>query len=405
MTEVSRGVYELQVPEDQPELFNGLRLLRFRTVEDAQDQDRLEVLRPGSRMFSWMVEQLKGRQGVCDATPRHQPGSVHDISPRLFDAYTVDGGGIHLAGCTLEDRPVLRLTYWLKAANDLAHAYVRPDGTQVPAEQEVSLGLHALNDYPAPNGKLADEDVQIWCKAAEDLADRTISGEKELIAIAIVWCKYAGGKLAFRIGSNVVESLFEGWAIELQSQHQKPAPYHCGLTGLTSYDLAATADGRISVAEAIETCSQSEERVLTTDLTTCAVTGRRALTRYFVCCPVSGDMLLSSESVPCGNCGQTVSPNSLKRKSCRACHELKQTSKDDPRMARVLGEYPKLDAWGRWRTSEGYQTYILTAGTLARQLLLILDKDSLRVERMATCPRFFGRWVELSENERHEFLS
>jgi hypothetical protein len=68
-------------------------------------------------------------------------------------------------------------------------------------------------------------------------------------------------------------------------------------------------------------------------------------------------------------------------------------SKADPRMAHVLHEHPWLDRRGRWRISETEAVYILTASSWLKRLLVVLDKETLKIQHVATANRFFGGWM------------
>ena len=57
------------------------------------------------------MKQLSAAGKPMNAVPAAQPQGVHELSQRLFDTYTVDQGNVHLGGCTLDDRPLLRLTF------------------------------------------------------------------------------------------------------------------------------------------------------------------------------------------------------------------------------------------------------------------------------------------------------
>ena len=59
---------------------------------------------------SLMPAQTQEPLAPIHCEPTSQPGSVRELAERLLATYTVDGGNAHLAGCTIEDRPLLRLT-------------------------------------------------------------------------------------------------------------------------------------------------------------------------------------------------------------------------------------------------------------------------------------------------------
>ena len=61
------------------------------------------------------------------------------IAQRLLPAYKVDGGRVHLAGCTLEDRLLARLTYCVDGQP--LDRYVDADGQPLDAADIEALGL------------------------------------------------------------------------------------------------------------------------------------------------------------------------------------------------------------------------------------------------------------------------
>ena len=64
------------------------------------------------------------------------------------------------------------------------------------------------------------------------------------LAVAIVWCKYAEGKLQFTIGEGTAELPFAGWARTLAAP-----PFVCPVSRRESFHLAATDDHRVTVAD------------------------------------------------------------------------------------------------------------------------------------------------------------
>ena len=135
-----------------------------------------------------------------------------------------------------------------------------------------------------------------------------------------------------------------------------------------------------------------------------SASGQLALPDSLVRCPVSGEQVLETELVVCPMCGESVAPAGMRGNRCRACRRLANVSKADPRMARALGEYPGLDHWRRWKIAETERAYILLAVGLVRQLLIVLDKESLEVLRAAEGHRLLGSWQELPEVEQQELL-
>ncbi|GAG40541.1 unnamed protein product, partial [marine sediment metagenome] len=217
-------------------------------------------------------------------------------------------------------------------------------------------------------------------------------------------CKYAVGKLRFVVGENQAELAYEGWAHLLAEGRQKPPPFKCPESALESYHLAATDDGLVTAAEAIAACAASGTRGLAVHMGASAASGQLALPESLVRCPVSAEQVLETELVTCSMCGQSLAPSALRGNRCRACRRLAAVSKDDPRMARALGVYPGLDHWRRWKIAETERAYILLAVGLLRQLLIVLDKETLDVLRAAEGQRLLGSWQELPQVEQQELL-
>jgi hypothetical protein len=70
----------------------------------------------------------------------------------------------------------------------------------------------------------------------------------------------------------------------------------------------------------------------------------------------------------------------------------------------VLGEYPRLNRWSHWRIAETATAYILTSAYFFYRLLLVIDKESLAIWRMAEGPRLAGRWTDVPEDQWPEYL-
>jgi len=405
------GVYELSVPEDAREDLGGLETVRFTFDEPAAaDATALERLSLSSPLFDWTVARLRQLGPAVHAAPVDQPDSVRQLTSRLFDAYTVDGGSVRLGGCTLEDQPLLRHTYRIRSTKSqsddrLAHIHTSIDGR--PVDDNLLSALR-MDDLAPPAGnppRVTDEDARRWAVAGEQRAPIVAHDEQaELLVTTVVWCKYFHCKLLFEIDEARADLSFDGWAQLLVDGGIEPPPFECAHTGRSSYCLLAMDDGRITVPEAITKCEESGRQVLESDLVTCAASGRRVLPEFLRACPVSGDQVMPSAMATCTVCRQSVSPSCLAGDRCQACRAMRVIRADDPRMARVLGEFPKLDRWSRWRIAETDTSYILAATSVLRRLLLVLEKDPLDATHLATGSRFGRRWVEIPQEQWKEYL-
>ena len=380
--------------------------LKF-SATGAIDQAFLVTL--DSPIIRALIDELKATQIVGRAAPADQPESVRDVSQRLFDAYTVDGGSVHLGGCTLEDRAILRVTYLDRAdATDgkprLKHHFVALSGEPLDMSLVERLGLWHL--VPLTRSiRLADDQRDRWKQIAEKAThDAARVNASDVLLTTIVWCKYAEGKLAFVIGDATTSIGFSGWAHLFVDGSEKPPALACDSYPQGSRHLTATDDSKIVPFEAVVTCSESGKRVLSSDLETCQATGSKALPEYFASCPTSGARVLRRALVACATCQQKVSPASCESKQCSACRSLMKVSKSDPRMARVLDEYPKLDRWPGWKLAETSTAYVLVASSLTKRLLIVIDKGDLEVMRLAKGSYFSKKWAEATEVDRIAYL-
>lgn len=407
--------YEFVVPADQLADFGGREVVRFRWDDVVGADFRrtgtpAEVLALGSPLSDRLLGCLKRLGPVVHAAPRGQPVSIHQLAAHLFTPYQIEGGSVRLSGCSLEDQPLLRYTYGVRNGDAeeglrLEHAYA--SARQQPIEEDLlaALRVHDLTPVAARPPRLPDEKIAAWLAHGERRTPR-LAGERraDFLLTTVIWCKRANGKLLFELGDSSAERSFDLWAQQLVDGTVLPPPFRCAATGRESYHLAATDDGRITVADSIARCEHSGRRVLDSELQACAVTGRRVLGEFLRVCSISGEHVLAGELVSCAQCRQEVSPHVIWRGRCRACRSLRPVTPDDPRLARILGEYPKLDRWPHWQLAETASVYVLTARYLLRRLLLVLDKESLEVMRVAEGFRLTRQWPEIPPAQWDEFL-
>jgi len=405
------GIYELVVPEDAREELGGAETVRFTFDESTgAGEARPERLSLGSPLFDWIVARLQQIGHVVHAAPAGQPDSVRQLTSRLFDAYTVDGGTVRLGGCSLEDQPLLRHTHQIRSTNNqtddrLAHIYTSTEGRPVDESLLSALRVDDVVPFDGKPPRTSEEEVRRWGAVGEQRAPVVAHDERaELLVTAVVWCKYFHCKLLFKIGEARADLSFDGWAQLLVDGGIEPPPFQCAHTGRSSHRLVAIDDDRITVPEAIAECEESGRQVLESDLATCAASGRRVLPEFLHTCPVTGDRVVPSAIATCSACRQCVSPSCLVGDRCQACRTMTAIHMDDPRMARVLGEFPKLERWSRWRIAETDTSYILTARSMLRSLLLVLDTESLDAMHLATGSRFARHWAEVPPQQWKEYL-
>jgi hypothetical protein len=255
-----------------------------------------------------------------------------------------------------------------------------------------------------PIRRLGHDWLLDWVTRSSEQLDCGATG-CHLVAATVIWCKFAEGKIALTLNGRRTDVHFQGWAQLFFAGALQPPPFTCTTTGVSSYHVAVTDDGVLTAAEAICVCEHTGSRVLCNDLRTCADTGARVLGRLLEVCPITNLPAVASSFEPCQCCLQRVRRVVVDSNICLACRSLEGVRKSDPRLARLLGQYPRLDRWRKWQLAETGTYYVLVARSLFKRLLLVVQKSDLSPLRMAIAKRFRHKlWIDLSEDEQSNLL-
>lgn len=393
----------IELPESERATFDGKSRLRLATTASAAPEQ--EPLTWEGRFGHWLHEQLSKTATAVHARPLRQPMAVNDVTAKLFAAYAVEGGQVHLAGCQLTDHPFLRLSFAAEGDAEVRHIFVAPDGSSVSDELVPQLGLDELQPIVKHPPRLDEGALRSLIAAGRRIAAKQSTSRDpsaatvEPLAATVLWVRHAEGRLQFTIGAAAVDHPFSSWAALL-----KPEPYIGKDSGVGAFKLGATDDGRIEPLEEIAACQKSGRRVLRQELVQCGVTGLRVLPEFTEICSVSGLPTLRGEFVACKRCRQRVSKAVLSEGVCSACRGLAKVSKDDPRLVWIFGEHPGLDRWKHWQLAETQGVYIAQASALLKELLVVIEKESLTIRRLAQRSRLSKTWVDLDEASRGDLL-
>jgi hypothetical protein len=395
----------VEMPEVDRDAFAGQQRLRLPMAGPSAAGQ--ESLASDGRFWRWLVQRLQLSSPAVPARPARQPMSVAEVAAMLLPAYRADAGQVHLAGCQLTDHPFLRLSYAGDSRDDasIRHVYVAPDGSSVSDELVGLLGLDHLEPIFKLPPRLEDSALDSLLAAGRRIAIKQSTSRDpaaqavDPIAVAIAWVRHAEGRLQFTFGKKAAALAFGGWASLLEAP-----PFVGPYSGASAFHLAATDDGRIDVAGEIAACQASGERVLRQDLVECSATGKQVRIDLTDMCPVAGRRALREEFAGCTICRQRVSKTVLEEGACAACRSMAKARKDDPRLVWIIGEHPGLDRWGRWQLAETAAVYIAQAAGLMKRLLVVVDKESLAVRRLALASRLSPAWVDASDAERAELL-
>jgi hypothetical protein len=256
------------------------------------------------------------------------------------------------------------------------------------------LGLQEISPIAGPVPRIHDDELAMLIAAGRRIAAQLFSPRDpsaeagEPLATALVWVKYAYVRLQFTIGDESTVLAFDGWAQSLSAP-----PFVCPHSGVQTYHIGATDDGRIVAAEQIATCARSARRVLRGELVECCVTGERVLAEYTSTCPVLGKPVQTEFLVACAQCHEQVSRAAISGDRCEACRNLRRLDREDPRLEWIVSAHPELLSWKRFRLAETHSVYVVEAANLWRRLLLVVDRNDLKVRHAATATCLSRGWT------------
>ena len=340
--------------------------------------------------WKWPSELLESllaaasENGWNHTTPLDQPDRLHEFSASLLAPYSAKNGHVHLGGCALDWVPLWRFVFVSEGPEaELTTVFTTANGDRVGPDVIKEAGLDAMSVMDSP--------------PTRDVAPPEFGGEGETLLKTVVWCCWASGKVVAEIDEQSLTVEFDGWAKAIANGSRELPPFRSDGSAATSYRAELDDEGDIGPSEAIEVCCQSGRRLLQTKMLRCPAAGRWALPEHFSDCPVTGVSLLATELVECNMCFQAVSPGVLRSGRCQVCQNLAPVNQDDARLARLIGEFPRLSRWSSWKIGESEQAYILTAGALVRRLLGVVRKEPLELIRLATGMRWIGGWSEVTD--------
>ena len=193
---------------------------------------------------------------VQHAVPSDQPNSVHDVADQLLGAYSIENGHAHLAGCTLDIVPVVRLSSENRESEiHIMFGQATTSGRLVDGELAGTLGLTDLSSSERPPS-VSPAEVERLVTRARTLAETEAEADVATGEATLIWCKFVRGKVQLTIGGSVAQVGFADWARSLN-----PQPFHCEASGKDTFSVAATSDDRIVAAEDLGVCEVSGRRL------------------------------------------------------------------------------------------------------------------------------------------------
>ena len=333
----------------------------------------LEPIDLDSRFGTWLVKRLRAVGPAVHVRPNDQPTAVNDVASRLFAAYRVEGGQIHLGGCQLTDLAFLRLSF--AASEDgrpcVRHIFVSHDGTTVPDELASRLGLLEVEPILKFPPRIDDAALNALIAAGRRIAAKSSSSRDpsattvEPIAQAVVWVKHASGKLQFTVGETTVENPFSGWARIIEAP-----PYVAEHSGTSSFHLAATDDGRIDAADQNRSCELFGRKVLANELVILLRNRQTCVGRVYRTLPRRRRACSRRTLRTCAVCRQEVSQAVLDRESvCAVAANCPRSRKTTRAWSGFWANIPAWTAGAAGDLQKPAEVYIRTGRRLKRLLV------------------------------------
>jgi hypothetical protein len=371
------------------QIVDGATEYVFEPADPEVDECRkltFDARHPGAAL-EWLAEHVVADPRGLVARPLDRPLALHEITPQLFQAYTVDGGQMHVAGCRIEDRVFVVCSVpdsddptriWQYVVDDQGHKIAEP-----LVERLGLLATGPCGGHPPRVSRDQLQHAQQLAQAAVSLAEV----ERPLHSAVIVLPRWASGAVEFELGDERARVEFADWAADLSP------PAICGpQTGVATYHLAATSDGRLAAFEQLAVSDVTGHRLLKHELVTCASTGQLVepeLTRH---CPVSGQASLDSAFAVCDTCGESVSRVALAGGTCRCCRELAPLVRDSTQLAELLRQFPRLAKFRNLKTGQSERVVVIQATGLWQRLLVVTDRETAQPVRVATATALSRSW-------------
>lgn len=310
--------------------------------------------------------------------PRDQPESVAELSAALLRPFEVVGASLAVTGCLFEEVPFV-------AAGE-RRSWFDPSGREVTAEFADSLGLNDSIALERPHRGMREIEGASWI--AERFPDSIRSAEP----IAVVWARWARGKLTVAAPARSVDLEFEGWARHLATGRTRVAPFRCPETGASGDRIVVSDDGEPTVPEALGICAVSGRRRLVSHLVPCGVSGALASADRLTECPVSGIVAIPSTLVRCDWCATGVAPSVLVKQVCSLCRDGVPLNGDSTWLDWLADHEPDASAW-RWSFASSRIQGVLVGRRWPRRLALHVVRMADRQALRSRIRSVWGSWV------------
>ncbi len=333
----------------------------------------------------------------CHFAPTDQPSSLHEISDAIYHPFMESASAhikFHISGCQFDPVPFVRMA---------SGEYRVLNGQTVSSQHAKSLGLDRLQtlDTPPP-AWLNVASRQEILEELHSLSKQEELAEKPLGPRRIIWCHHVHGVLSAESPHDSTEIMFSVWATRLLSGLDQCPPWKCPLTGTETYQLTVDDEGVIGALELLQTCPETQKRLLPQNLGCCQSTQQKVAKTALTYCPVKGHNYLKRLGTQCQTCAQRVDPACLEKKQCSTCRSLQRIKpaqiNQDATLQRLFNQYPGLHDAKKLRVAEQAEQIMLQFAWQGAQWRVLFAKHSGLITQV-TCSRgWFSSWRLIPES-------
>jgi hypothetical protein len=343
--------------------------------------------------------QAQHGSGVWEGQPNHEPNTVREVATPLLAPFQVREGHVSLAGCTLEDRPSLRIGVVESRHGEASvrFSYFGPDGSAI---DDRSLDQKGLNQVHTVAKRLRQTDhasIDRWMQAVEPQLEVAGAPALDIVDVSVLWSRWAAGKIVVQFTQGPSVSIpFAGWARDYVAGRLAAPMFRCPASGLTSYEVISLDDGTVTVPNAIGKCAISGRERLLTDLDTCQLTHQLVSRELLQRCASTGQWVLADKLTTCQWCERKSSPEMIVDQRCQNCRAENRLASDDVRLKPFLAVHQdavaKLGKLSRWQGWLDDQRGVLVGGNFWQQTFYVIDCPTGKIVRSGFRMRPWGKW-------------
>lgn len=319
--------------------------------------------------------------------------SVSELAPLLLSTYKIERGCCSLQGCAFTEVPF----FYAPALPENQKVEVRSnrffdrDGQELGSRLVERMGLSGeLNEAELPRSIRPVDVTNLIAHASLWMARRELHQE----STKIVWCRWVEGKIAIVVGSEEFSLPFQGWANELRNGLVRPQPFVCSKTGIASYNIAVADDGRVTVAEALDTCAITGLRTFRDELETCSETGLRVVATELLESEVSDRKSIRLAISKCPSCGCTISESDQSSHGCIGCSPSQVQLASGDLLKRIYDYLPNEGKRLTWTFTQRGSLVIAKGTSLLKSRILVWQGAEGRLVRARTKWFWQGNWRE-----------